>query len=368
VKTVTIQNGAVLQGSGSYTLSLGANGGTDLSNAGTFTANSITVKLNKNSQWAGAGAFNLYAIDLNSNTLTLAFGSANTVHLAAAGDPFSNPGTLVPGANSTVDYNGSSSQTVSGSANVNFSNLQISNPSTVTLGAAITATKVAGSLSVLAGTFDNGGFAITLASNQSFSVANGATFVLSGTSGMVSVSGTGTKTFGSGSLTNYSGAAQSVSSETYGSLTLSGTGAKSLPGSATTVAGTFTMTGSPSATAASGFAFSGDVILTSGTFNAGSFTHTVAGNWTNNGATFTAGTSTVTLTGSGKVINGSASTTFSTLTISGSYSINTSTSVNPLMTVTGAGSVTVSNGKTLTVTGEIDNDGIFTNNGTVTVN
>ena len=370
LKTVTIQSTAILQGSGSFTLSLGASGGTDFSNAGTFTANGVTVNLNKSSQWAGSGTFNLYNIDLNSNTLTLAFGSANTVHLSAAGDPISNPGTLVPGANSTVDYSGTSAQTVSGSGTVNFNNLQINNSSSVTLASVITGTKVAGSLSVLAGTFDNGGYAITLANNQSFSVANGATFQLSSTSTMVAVSGSGTKTFGAASTVNYAGSAQIVTNEAYGKLTLSGSGAKTLPASSVTVAGTFTMSGTASATAGAAFAFNGDVVLTSGTFDGGSFTHTVAGNWTNNGGTYTPSTSTVLFSsGSAQSIGGSSGTTFNNLQFSGVglKSIGSALTVNASLTVNSGAPVTLTSSGAVNVSGDIVNNGILTNGGTITV-
>ena len=336
LKTVTIQNTGVLQGGGSFTLSLGANGGTDFDNSGTFTANSVTVKLNKNSQWVGSGTFNLTTIDFNSNTLTLAFASANTIHLSGSGDPISHPGTLTPGANSAIDYSGTSAQTISSAAGISFNNLQISNGAGVALKSNLSPS---GNLTITSGGVLNTGDGSTA---YTIAGAGGSTVLTVGANSKLNIGGAGATAgafpagFNTYSLdlsstveySNSSSAVQSVSAvPMYCNLLFSGTGSKSLG---------------------------------SGTINA-------AGNWTNNstGGTFDAGTSTVNLTGTSKVISGSAASAFSTLTISGSYTINALISVNPLMTVTG--SVTVSNGKTLTVTGDLSNDGVFTNDGTVTV-
>ena len=89
-----------------------------------------------------------------------------------------------------------------------------------TLSATITSTLVTGNLSVQSGTLNNGGFAITLASGKNLALSSGATFNLTGTSTMVSVSGGGTKTFDPASTVNYAGAgaAQNVSAENYGNL------------------------------------------------------------------------------------------------------------------------------------------------------
>jgi hypothetical protein len=94
------------------------------------------------------------------------------------------------------------------STNWTYSNLRTNNThaSGATLEAAIAATKVTGNLRVLSGTLSNGGFAISLANGKTFEVANGATFRLTGTSGMVTAaSGSITKTFGATSTVDYAG-------------------------------------------------------------------------------------------------------------------------------------------------------------------
>ena len=371
IRTLTINPGAILQGGGAFTITLGRAAGTDFSNAGTFDANGVTVRLTRDSQWAGSGTFNLTSLDFNTKTLALAFASLNTVRLSGAGDPFLNPGTLIPGVNSTIQYNGSAAQTVNGSASVKFNNLEINGAATVTLSSAITTTKVAGSLSVLGGTFANGGFAITLANNQSFSVSNGATFRLSGTSAMAAVTGIGTKTFAASSTTNYAGTNQTVSSETYGNLTLSGSGTKTTTAIPLTVGGTLTVSGTTSVTVGAGMEIHGDVILNVGsTLNGASFTHTVLGNWTNNGGSFVGGTSTVLFGGSSsQVIGGSTGTTFNALQFSGSgmKTINVGLTINAGITVSAGASVTISNTGSLSMAGNLNNDGIVTNNGTISV-
>ncbi len=368
IRSLTINAGAILQGGGAFTISWGRGTGTDFSNDGTFDANGVTVLLNRNSEWTGSGTFNLTNLDLNTRALSLSFTSLNTIRLSGAGDPFLNLGTLVPGVNSTIQYEGTAPQTISGSATVNFNNLEINSTSTVTLASAVTATKVAGSLSVLAGTFDNGGFAIALANNQSFSVSDGAAFQLSGTSGMAAITGIGTKTFGVSSTTNYAGTTQTISSDTYGNLILSGSGAKTMPAAPMTVQGTLTISGTTSVTTGGGMAVDGDVVLNAGsTLNGSSYTHTVLGNWTNNGGSFVAGASTVVFGGtSPQTIGGSAGTTFNALQFSGIglKAIGAVTTVNADMLINAGAHVVVTG--TLQMVGDLLNDGILTNNGIIT--
>ena len=151
IRTLTINSGAVVEGTAAVTLSLGKNSGTDLNNNGTITANSATIRLATNSQWTGSGTFSLNTIDLNGKTLTFAFAGANTVKLSGSGDPFLNPGTLSPGVTSTIEYNGTSAQSITSSANINFNNLKISNAAGVTLQKNLTNTNVAGNLTITSG-------------------------------------------------------------------------------------------------------------------------------------------------------------------------------------------------------------------------
>src|SRR6218665_3874891 len=209
--------------------------------------------------------------------------------------------TLTPGANSTFTYlDTTAAQTVNYFTAGSYNNLRLDNTSSggATLSAAMTATNVIGN--VLVGSINtgsilnNGGFAMTLASTENFSVGAGSTFNLTGTSTMITVSGGGTKTFNATSTTNYAGGNQTVTGETYGNLTISGTATKTA-GAGVTVAGNFT--------------------ISAATFAAATFTHNIAGNFTNN-ATLTQATSTFLFNGtSAQVIGGTTGTTFNNLTI-----------------------------------------------------
>ena len=147
-------------------------------------------------------------------------------------------------AGGTVGFFGTVAQTV---PSYTYNNLTFNNTSSggATLSAAITGTNVLGNISVQSGTFNNGGFAITLPALKNFSVSNGATFNLTGTSAMVTVSGGGTKSFGATSTTKYTGGAQTISPDVYGNLVLSSPTAnnKTFTG-ATTIASNFSISGS----------------------------------------------------------------------------------------------------------------------------
>jgi hypothetical protein len=250
ILSITIQNGATLQGGGAFTLSLGANGGTDFNNSGSFNANTVTIKLNQNSQWAGSGSFDLNYIDFNSNTLT--FTAGVTVNLSGAGNPVLNPVALVPGTNSTVIYNGSAAQLVSSSANLNFNNLQITNTAGVTLQKNLTAASLTGNLTVTSGgvlntgdganvytiTGAGGSTALTVGANSTLNIGSSATAAGTFPTGFTTISLNATSTV---EYSNGSTATQTVSAaSTYGNIVLSGTGAKSLGGGSISLAGNWT--------------------------------------------------------------------------------------------------------------------------------
>ncbi len=199
-------------------------------------------------------------------------GGAARVNLSRA-FTLSTTGTLLPGASSIFNYNGSAAgQTVSmTAATITYNDLYLNNTNAAgaTLGAAVTAAKVTGNLTVQSGLFSNGGFAIAGNAGKTFSVSNGATFRLTGVSAMAS--GFGTKTFGNTSTVNYAGTAQAISAENYGHLTLSNNNTKTA-GGALTVNGNLTISGSTQ--------FAGG----------SSLTHNFYGNWvvnTTNASPFT---------------------------------------------------------------------------------
>src|SRR5262249_44335727 len=145
-------------------------------------------------------------------------------------------------------------------------------------------------------------------------VSNGAFLKIGGTNTFPS--NYSTHTLGATSTVEYEGTNQTVTNESYGHLTLSGSGTKTMPGTTLTLAGNFTMSGTPSATAAAAINTGGNFTVGNGcTFSAATFTHDIDGNFSNSG-TFTASTSTITLTGtSDQDVGGSTTTTFNNLTI-----------------------------------------------------
>lgn len=264
ISTLQINADAMIQGGGAYTLTLGKNSGTDLLNNGILNAGSMKVRLGNNSQWDGTGTFNLNTIDLNSYTLTLAFSSPNTVSLSAAGDPILNPGTIVPGTNSTIRYNGTSAQqTPPNTANINFNNLQITNTTGVTLKTNLTAANLTGNLTISSGgvlNTSNGTEAYNIAGNVSASLVLGANskLVLGSTAAStVTAFPTGFTSYAFDptsivEFNNNSTSTQNVPlTYNYGTIQFTGTGAKSLSTGTVSIAGNWINTTGVSASNAS---------------------------------------------------------------------------------------------------------------------
>lgn len=343
LRDLSIQANGILTDDGvaGRVLTVGGGPGTDISNSGTVSFSSGTsIRLGANNTWAGSGTWNLGSIDLNARTLDFS-GGAFTLNLSAA-TPIANAGTVTnpAGFELTWNFNGTVAQTLPSSLNVRYGTVNINNTAGVTLGVGLSLLNIAHHLNVQTGTLNNGGFSIALASAKSFSVSNGATFRMTGTSGMVTVSGGGTKTFGttlpSCSTVDYAGTDQTVSAEIYGHLILSNSGTKTMPGAPLTVSCDFAMSGTASATAAGAISVTRDFTLGSGTtFIAGSgtsgFTHSVGRNFSNDGATFIASgggpfTSTFDFNGTAgaQSIGGSTSSTFYDLRINNSSGVSAS--------------------------------------------
>jgi hypothetical protein len=317
-------------------------------------------------------------IDMSGGAGTLNLGGAFSI--AASGG-----GRLLAGTTSTFNYNGTSAQTVViGTTNFNYNNLHINNTSAsgATLSAAVTASNVTGNISV--GNVNSGSLlktnnlAVTLANSKTITVASGSTLdagtssIQMGTSATVTVNGTfktanldgfsgttstaikstnsPTITLGGSSTIEYNAASgtQTVTARSdYANLTLSGGGTKTMPGTAMTIAGNFTMSGTATATAGNALTVNGNFTIGSGaTFTAGSFTHNLKGNWSNSG-TFDAGTSTFVMNGtSAQTMSGS---TFNNLTINNAAGVTllTAETVNGTLTLTN-GTLTL-NGNNLTI-------------------
>ncbi len=123
----------------------------------------------------------------------------------------------------------------------------------------------------------------------------------------------------------YNGANQTVinpngATPGYYNLILSGSGTKTMPGTALSISGDFSMSGSASATAANAASVVGNVTLGAGnSLELGPYSYTVGGNVTNNGGTFSSSTSSITFNGSvPQTITSSAGVSLNNLTITNS--------------------------------------------------
>ncbi len=143
----------------------------------------------------------------------------------------------------------------------------------------------------------------------------------------------------------------------YYNLVLSGSGTKTMPNTQMNVAGSFSISGTASATAAAALIVSGNTLINSGsTFATGNFNHLLAGNFENNG-TFTA-TSGGTITFNGttaQTISGTSSIGFNNLTINNLLNVTQAAdiSVNNVLLLNG-GNIIVGN-TTLGINGTISN-------------
>ncbi len=249
--------------------------------------------------------------------------------------------TLTAGTSSTVNFTGSTAQSIPFFSSGGYNHLSFSNSAGATLSAAISATNVTGNVSVQTGILANGGFAIVGNATDTFTVDNGATLSLSGTSAFPT--GFGTTVLGTSSTVNYAGTgAQSVAALTYGNLTLSGartTNSITLAnGSNIIIMGTF----SPTATFSSGnyittnntIVFNSSSSQTIPAFNYNSLLSSSTGArvFANSGTigiagSFTPGSNTYTTTGSTVNYNGTTAQTvagfnYNNLTVSGARTTN----------------------------------------------
>ncbi|MGA9117424.1 MAG: invasin domain 3-containing protein [Bacteroidota bacterium] len=174
-------------------------------------------------------------------------GGTGTLNLAGALTLTYGSGTILPGSSGSVcNYNGSAAgQTVVLASAIAYHHLHLNNTSGsgALLGAAVTTSKVTGDLRIQSGLASNAAFAITGNAGRTFSVSDGATLVLAGTSSLPG--GFTTRTLAPASTVRYAGpGSQTVAAENYGNLVLGGSrGADTLtlpPAGTIGVAGAFT--------------------------------------------------------------------------------------------------------------------------------
>lgn len=267
-------------------------------------------------------------------------GSANGQINLTGAFTVTTTGTLAMGTGAAIfNYNGTAAQTVLvGISSIIYRNLHINNPAGATLSAAVSATNVTGNLRVESGILNNDGFAVVGGAGDTFEVADGARFNLTGTSAIAS--GFATRTFGPTSTVSFEGANQAVASGlTYGHVNIAGTGTKTPAAGTVTVAGNLTVNAGttlnvnasdPAISVAGDVSIDGNYTGGSNGANAltiggnlnltGSYTGNgapvnLAGNFTSSGA-FTSGAGVFTLNGgSAQAINGTTSPTFTSLAV-----------------------------------------------------
>ena len=178
-----------------------------------------------------------------SSTATMRIGGTNTLP--------SNYSTHVIGATTTVEYNGTTQSVAVLNSAQDYGNLTISGSLTKTLAGT---ENVAGNLTISAGTFDLGANTINrTTAGGTLTVSNGAALEIGGTN-TIPTNYTA-HSIGATSTIEYGGTTQSVivlnSAQNYGNLTISGSGTKTL---------------------AATISVAGDLTISAGTFDLGSFT------------------------------------------------------------------------------------------------
>ena len=288
----------------------------DFKNSGTFDATGGTI------EFAGSGggnAFNAPGTNQFFHVLvdagvTTDFSSSLAAAIGVRGNWTIDGTATLTGTATTVTFNGTGAQTIGGTSSTTFRNITVNKASgTVTLAGNQAVTN--GDLTASAGTLDLSSYTMNRsASGGTLTVSNGATLMIGGTTTFPT--NYATHALGSTSTVEYYGTNQTVTNESYGHLLLRGSGTKTMPGTPVSVAGNFTMSGTPSATAASALTVGGNFSIGSGcTFGAASYSHSVGGDFSNDG-TFTPSTSSFTFNGTAaQTISGGTATTFNNLTL-----------------------------------------------------
>lgn len=342
---------------GAYTQS----GGTyrhyhDFKSSGTFNSTGGTIEfagVGSGATWPSTlGPTQFYGVLCDVDP---AFAANAAVSFGVAGNWTANVPVDMSGKAVTVTFNGTGAQAIGGASTTTFRNVTVDKASgTATLG--VNETVKSGNLAVTSGTLDLASYTMNRsAAGGTLTVSNGAFLKIGGTNTFPT--NYTTHMLGATSTVEYEGTNQTVTNETYGHLTLSGSGTKTMPGSTLAIAGNFTMSGTPSATALAAVNTSGNFTVGNGcTFTTGAFTHDLKGDFSNSG-TFTATGSTITLDGTNnQAIGGSTTTTFNNLTIN-----KTSTTVNLSTTIGCSGTLTFTSGNISTGSNKV----VITSTGSV---
>jgi predicted outer membrane repeat protein len=305
--------------------------------AATQTFSGITVA--KTAQTLSVGG-STTTLGLNGSMLLTSgiFAAGTAANINVGGNWTNNGGTFTPGTG-TVTFNGGGAQSLGGTAvTQTFNNFAVNKGGGTLSGVASTATLNVGAMTLTAGTFAAGTLTAINVSTGNWT-NNGGVFT-PGTSVV--------------SFTNTAGA-QNINgtnaSQTFNSITVAKTAQTLSVGGSTT-----------------SLTLNGSLLLTSGTFAAGTATGIgVAGDWTNNGGTFTPGAGTVTFNGGGpQNLNGSAATqTFNNFTVSKGGGTLTGGGSTTTLTVGGNFTITAGTFAAGTIT-TLNDAGNWANGGTFT--
>ena len=166
---------------------------------------------------------------------------------------------LKNGSNNIVNFNGTSAQVFPASSGLKFRNVHFNNTSSTGIkpDADINNNVVAGNLRVQAGTFDNDGYEIAGKGVKNFEIADGAKFILKGTSSFPSGFNID---LNKGSTVIYDGdGTQSIVKQDYGHLTIRNIGNKIFPpGKTIQIEGDFTTEANNCITTGSAIVFNGN--------------------------------------------------------------------------------------------------------------
>ncbi|WP_426330167.1 fibronectin type III domain-containing protein [Pedobacter sp. R-06] len=344
-----------------------------LANGGTFTNNGSVSFNGTSGQQTFSGVSTFYNLILNNssglllpaaiivnNNLSVTVGTltANNFNITIKRNWTNNSSALAFAAGtSTVTFNGTTAQLISGTFATSFNHLSIVNTANiVTLNTNIS---LSGNLAVSSGTFDLDVFtANRLTPGGMLTVSNNATLKIGGTN--TYPANYTNNTLVVASTVEYSGTSQTVANQPYGNLKLSssaGAAIKTFPATALSVVGNLSsivgLGTSVSFTAASVITVSGNVsIAASTTFNGGIYAHNIGGNWLNNG-TFNGNTGTIIFTGPGTTVSGSGTQNFNNLTVAAPLVSFSAGSVNLAgnLATTGSGSFSQASGGTLLMSG-----------------
>ena len=411
INAATVANGITISGTNSITV--GATG------TGTVTINAATSAVNSTLA-VGAGTLTCGAISItgsgtgsHNSQLTVSSGTINCASITFSGTAaqaqvtftstgslnisgtLGTGGTLTAFANSIVNFNGTSAQTV---PVYTYSILKSNN----TAGISLTGTTSIATLTI----GDITSNSVFTDAGQSISTAT----TLNLTSGTYNCSVTtlpwGTINLSAGTTVNFSkSGAQTINSINYPNLTLSGSGVKTMQAGTTSIVGTFNIAGtsnnvsvttvvaslsvgtlvvggnnysdllslgsgsygltigSGGLTINSSATFNGsnstaNVSITGNLTNSGTFdynssntaTYTISGNLANNG-TFNFTTGTCTLNGASMAISGSNSTSIANLKINGTITNNNLVGLTVTTALTGTGTLTQGVNSILNITG-----------------